>query len=57
MRLGIELDFPLLALLLIGTIIGSFAGPTISKYLHEVWLRGILFIILIIIGLRYLGAF
>lgn len=57
MRLGVELDFPLLALLLIGTVIGSFAGPTISKYLHEVWLRGILFIILVIIGLRYLGAF
>jgi len=57
MRLGIELDYPLLGLLLIGTVIGSFAGPTISKFLHETWLRGILCLILIIIGLRYLGVF
>lgn len=57
MRLGIELDYPLLGLLLIGTVIGSFAGPTISKFLHESWLRGILCLILVIIGLRYLGVF
>jgi len=57
MRLGIELDFPLLGLLLAGTVIGSFAGPTISKFLHESWLRGILCAILIVIGLRYLGVF
>lgn len=57
MRLGIELDFPLLGLLLVGTIIGAFAGPTVSKFLPERWLRGILCAILIVIGLRYLGFF
>lgn len=57
MRLGIELDFTLLAFLLAGTALGSFLGPYISKYLHETWLRGILFLILIVIALRYLGAF
>ncbi len=57
MRLGVELDFRLLGLLLIGTILGAFAGPTISKFLHESWLRGILCGILIIIGFRYLGFF
>lgn len=56
-RLGIELDFPLLALLLTGTAIGSFIGPYISKYLQENWLRGILCLVLIIIGLRYLSVF
>lgn len=57
MRLGIELDYPLLGLLLIGTVLGAFFGPFISKYLHEKWLRGILCLILIIIGFRYLGVF
>jgi len=57
MRLGIELDFVLLSLLLAGTAFGSFLGPFLSKYLHETWLRGILFLVLIIIGLRYFGIF
>jgi len=56
-RLGIELDFPLLVLLLTGTAIGSLIGPYISKYLQENWLRGILCLVLIIIGLRYLSVF
>lgn len=57
MRLGIELDLPLLGLLLAGTAIGSFIGPYISKFLHETWLRGILCLVLIVIGLRYLSLF
>ncbi|VAW92975.1 hypothetical protein MNBD_GAMMA23-806 [hydrothermal vent metagenome] len=57
MRLGVELDFPLLGLLLAGTAIGAFAGPYLSKFLHEIWLRGILCLVLIIIGLRYLSVF
>lgn len=57
MRLGIELDYLLLAFLLAGTAFGSFLGPYISKYLHEIWLRGILCLVLVIIGARYLGAF
>ncbi len=57
MRLGIELDFPLLGLLLAGTVVGAFVGPYLSKFLHEVWLRGILCLVLIIIGLRYLAVF
>lgn len=56
-RLGVDLDFPLLALLLTGTIIGSSIGPYLSEYLHETWLRGILCVVLIVIGLRYLGLF
>ncbi len=56
-RLGIELDYPLLALLLTGTAIGSFLGPYISKYLAENWLKGILSLVLIVIGMRYLSFF
>jgi len=57
MRLGIELDYLLLIFLLTGTILGSFLGPYLSKYLHETWLRGILFLVLITIGFRYLYIF
>ncbi|MFV2060081.1 MAG: sulfite exporter TauE/SafE family protein [Gammaproteobacteria bacterium] len=56
-RLGIDLDFPLLGLLLAGTAIGSIIGPYLSKYLPENWLRGILSLVLVIIGLRYLSVF
>ncbi len=57
MRLGIDLDFPLLGFLLAGTVIGAFTGPYISKWFHEVWLRATLCLILIIIGLRYFSVF
>jgi len=55
-HLGVELDFPLLGLLIAGTVIGSFFGPYLSKFLPESWLRGSLCLILIVIGLRYLGV-
>ena len=57
MRLGIELDIPLLLLLLAGTIAGASTGPRLSRYLHERWLQGILCLVLLLIGLRYLGVF
>jgi len=56
MRLGVELDYPLLAFLLTGTAIGAFIGPQLSKFLREAWLRGILCIVLLFIGLWYLGV-
>ncbi len=57
MRLGVELDIPLLGLLLTGTVLGALIGPYLSKFLHETWLRGILCLVLIVIGLRYLAVF
>jgi uncharacterized membrane protein YfcA len=56
MRLGIELDVPLLALMLIGTVAGSFLGPILSKYFREAWFKALLAAILTLIGLRYLSA-
>jgi len=56
-RLGIDLDYPLLGFLLAGTVIGAFTGPYISKWLHEVWLRATLCLVLVTIGLRYLSVF
>lgn len=55
-RLGVELDVPLLALMLIGTITGSAIGPILSKYFREAWFKALLAIILSLISLRYLFA-
>lgn len=55
MRLGIDLDIPLLLLLLAGTIIGAWIGPRVSRYLQERWLQGILGLVLLLIGLQYIN--
>ena len=57
MRLGIELDIPLLLLLLAGTVIGAWIGPRLSEHLHERWLQWILGLVLLLIGIRYLGVY
>ena len=57
MQLGIVLDWPLLSYLVIGTAIGSFLGPKISTSLPETGLKAILALVLLFIGLRYLGLF
>lgn len=56
-RLGIELDIPLLSLLLAGTVVGAWIGPGLSRHLHERWLQGVLGMVLLLIGLRYLRFF
>jgi uncharacterized membrane protein YfcA len=56
-RLGIVLDIPLLVLLLAGTIIGAWIGPRLSEHLHERWLQAILGLVLLLIGIQYLGVF
>jgi uncharacterized membrane protein YfcA len=56
LRLGVELDLPLLALLFIGTVAGSFLGPVLSRYFREAWFKALLATVLSLIGLRYLSA-
>ena len=56
-RLGIELDLPMLGILLLGVVAGSAIGPAVSKYIPENGLRGFLAIVLVLIGLRYTGLF
>jgi len=56
-RLGIELDVPLLLLLLAGTVAGAWIGPRISGHLRERWLQALLGLVLLLIGIRYLGGF
>ena len=56
-RMGIELDLPMLAILLCGVVAGSLLGPIVSKHVPENGLRGLLAGILVLIGLRYAGLF
>jgi uncharacterized membrane protein YfcA len=56
-RLGIELDLAMLAILLAGVVAGSTLGPLVSKHVPENGLRGLLATILVMIGLRYAGLF
>ncbi len=56
-RLGIELDLAMLAILLTGVVAGTFLGPLVSKHVAENGLRGLLAVILVLIGLRYAGVF
>lgn len=55
-RLGVELDYALLGFMVVGVIIGSVAGPLISRRIPEKALRAILSAILMLIGLRYIGV-
>ncbi len=44
-------------LLLAGTVIGAWIGPRLSEHLHERWLQAILGLVLLLIGVQYLGVF
>jgi uncharacterized membrane protein YfcA len=57
LRMGVGLDYPLLGFLLAGVIVGSAVGPVASRYLPEKILRVLLCLVLIFIGLRYVGLF
>lgn len=56
LALGVRLDWDLLVPLLIGTFAGAWLGPIISRFLREHWLRILLVLVLLGIGLRYLIA-
>lgn len=58
LNLGSQLDVPLLTIEVVGIIIGSMAGPLVSKYFKERWLRLALGLILLYVGIGYLfGGF
>jgi uncharacterized membrane protein YfcA len=56
-RLGIELDYSMLGILLVGVVGGSAIGPALSKYIPENGLRAFLCAVLVLIGFRYVGLF
>ena len=54
LRLGVDLDWTLLGLTLLGVAVGSWLGPRLSRFMKERWLKGFLTLVLLGIGLRYL---
>ena len=54
LTMGSQLDIPLITVEIVGIIIGSLFGPFLSKYLKESWLRLLLGVILLYVGIGYL---
>lgn len=58
LSLGSSLDIPLLTIEIAGMIIGALAGPILSQYFKEKWLRLAMGLILLYIGIGYVfGSF
>jgi len=55
-RIGVELDYALLGILVVGVVVGSLIGPLLSRRFPEKGLRGFLGTVLFLIGLRYIGV-
>lgn len=54
LRLGADVDGPLLAIEVAGVVLGSLLGPHLSRHLREKWLKGALAAVLSYIGAGYL---
>lgn len=53
-KMGAVIDWSLLVPLIIGAIAGALLGPVINKRLSNIWLQGIMALIVMGIGLKYL---
>lgn len=56
LRMGSEIDYPILITLIIGGIIGAKLGPKLNQIMKESWLQASLASIVAIIGTKYLLA-
>ena len=54
MVMGVQLDWGLLIPMLVGTAVGAWLGPRISRHFKESWLRILLAGVLLGIGVKYL---
>ena len=52
-RMGSRLDYPMIGFELIGILAGSYLGPTLSKYIKGLYLKGFLAVVLTYIGVGY----
>jgi uncharacterized protein len=52
--LGVNIDFTMMGFLIFGVVGGSFMGPLLSKYVRHSYLKILLCLILVFIGIRYL---
>ena len=53
LRLGSHLDYPMIGFELIGILVGSYLGPTLSKRIKGIYLKGFLAVVLTYIGIGY----
>lgn len=54
--MGVQLDWKLLIPMLAGSMVGAWLGPRISRYFKESWLRILLALVLLGIGVKYLAG-
>ena len=52
--MGVRLDWGLLIPMLAGTALGAWLGPRLSRHMMESWLRLLLAVVLLAIGVKYL---
>ena len=57
LRMGAEIDWPILSYLIIGGIIGAIIGPQLNRMMKDSWLRIFLATVLSLIGLKYAIGF
>lgn len=53
LRMGSHLDYAMIGFELIGILIGSYLGPTLSKYIKGIYLKSFLAVVLTYIGIGY----
>lgn len=53
LRMGSQLDLPMVGFELVGILIGSYLGPILSKYIKGIYLKGFLAVVLTYIGIGY----
>ena len=53
LRIGAEIDWPILTYLIAGGIIGALIGPKLNRMMQDSWLRIFLASVLSLIGLKY----
>ena len=51
--LGSQIDWTLAAIELVGVVLGSLLGPSLSRYMKEQWLRAVLAAVLLYVGIGY----
>jgi len=53
LRMGADIDWPILSFLIVGGIIGAIIGPKLNRMMQDSWLRIFLASVLSLIGLKY----
>lgn len=53
LRMGADIDYPILAMLIIGGTIGALLGPKLNRWMKDSWLQATLASIVAVIGTKY----